>query len=284
MRKEVTQFRLSPPLRIDQMGSPNRNIVGWLALAVAVAACCLDSAFSQPGMSLPVAFSVIAFDGVEPPRLRAFPMTGAEHTITLPPELAGNFRIIESAANGTAIFGEREGSLSDGILKVGLKPLHVSAVPGSEGLGQVVTLTESPQGGRIVVRALAAVSGGLKCGLFEIDPTAGTRSTLLMDSSSQCTEGPASPDGKRFVSREGDELAIKDFNTGSVLIAKGIKAGEQFSATTWSSACTWSPDGRWLAARRSGEIVLVDASDPSHHGRAGGQPESVSKIESTQST
>ena len=96
------------------------------------------------------------------------------------------------------------------------------------------------------------------CGAYEIDPDSGTHRPLRIGHGPNCggANGPISPDGKRVLSSDGKHLNLYDLETGATqTLGEGIGS--------------WSPDGRWIAAAGRGQIVLIDANNPSRRKKLG---------------
>jgi WD40 repeat protein len=151
---------------------------------------------------------------------------------------------------------------SDSLIKVEFSPTRQSPVPGSEGLGNVLSLTVSPAPGHIFVWT----RGGRDhpCGAYEIDPGSGTNRLLGAANGPGCGSvgvgvvslGRVSPDGKELLSSDGVHLSLINLETGAQRpLGEGLGS--------------WSPDGRWIAVAGHGRIVLIDARNPSHRKKLG---------------
>jgi hypothetical protein len=159
----------------------------------------------------------------------------------------------------------------DGLTKVEFDPPRQETIRGTVGLGPVWHLAVSQQSGRILVSGGSKRRGNGECGTFEIDPATGDFRTLRVGVVPSCGGGggPVSPDGKHVLTYSGKDLALLNMQTGAVEIMKGVGVGG-WSGWTWLSGCTWSPDGRWIAAIRDGGVILIEAARPSHRIRRGG--------------
>jgi len=176
-------------------------------------------------------------------------------TIPLPQELPRNLRLIAFSPDGKTLYLQINDPLGpgDAIRKIEFKPTRQTLVRGSEGFGTIWRLTVSPTSGKLFVSGCSKKRGTLECGAFEIDPDAGTSRALHVGTDGGGTLGPVSPDGKRVLCHQGNQLNLLDLGTG---IAHPLRADLK-----WES---WSPDGRWIAAiSDTGRIVLIDATDTS---------------------
>jgi len=198
-----------------------------------------------------------------------FPFKGSPIEIEPPNGLTVNFIALGSSADGEAVYGQS--SYPDpwaGIIKIEFNRTRISIVPGSIGLGNIVSLIESPQSGKIFVSARRMKDGVMECGDFEIDPKTGTLRPLRIGAYPDCG-GPISPDGKHELNVAGDQLGLRDLASGVLeVVGKGFRAA------------AWSPDGRWIAAvmgvHGSGRgLLLIDSNDTSKRKKLGsgdGQP------------
>jgi hypothetical protein len=123
--------------------------------------------------------------------------------------------------------------------------------------------------GRIFVSGINKGQGG--CGTFEIDPDAGTLQTLLAGAFPDCGGGGGaiSPDGKRVLSHAGQELSVRDLETGSIEVIKGIPGGPNQYDVTWPFKATWSLDGRWISTIVRDRVILIDATNTSRRRNLG---------------
>jgi hypothetical protein len=199
-----------------------------------------------------------------------FPFRGSPIEIEPPNGLTVNFIVLGSSADGEAVYGQS--SYPDrwaGIIKIEFNRARISIVPGSTGLGNVASLIESSQSGKIFVSARRMNDGAMECGAFEIDPKAGALRPLRIGAYPDCG-GPISPDGKRELNLAGDQLILRDLANGGaeIILGKGFRAA------------AWSPDGRWVAAvtgdhGSSRGLLLIDSNNTSKRRKLGwgdGQP------------
>lgn len=190
------------------------------------------------------------------PQLVVFPASGPSLHLDLPKKLDGNFRLLGSSSDGRAVYGELTFPEAwGGITKIQFDPIRLSVVSGSVGLGNISSLIESSQSGRILVSASTMRNGNLECGDFEIDPVSGSFESLRIGAFPDCG-GPVSPDGTRELSTANNQLRLLDFRTKTAQIIR--------TKCSWAA---WSPDGRWIAAamgeKRTSRVVLIDTVDPS---------------------
>jgi hypothetical protein len=134
-----------------------------------------------------------------------------------------------------------------GIERVDVKSMHRAPIRGSQGMGEVRSLIDDPNTGRLFVTGQSRSEK--TTGTFEIDPAA---ATLRVVSAPQ--EEPISADGLRVVRRVAKGFSIVDLRSGLPREIKGLSS---------AGRCTWSPNGLWVACASGGQILLVDAGDPS---------------------
>lgn len=192
-----------------------------------------------------------------------YPFRGSPIEIEPPNGLNVNFILLGSSTDGEAVYGQSSyPNRWAGIIKIEFNRARISIVPGSAGLGDVASLIESPQSGKIFVSARRPKDGGFECGVFEIDPRAGSLRPLRIGTYPDCG-GPISPDGRREMNVARDVLSLRDLVTGSVEdLGKGFRTG------------AWSPDGRWIAAvtgdrGSSHGLLLIDANNTSRRRKLG---------------
>jgi len=205
------------------------------------------------------------------PLLTLFPTDGPVATIPLAPGLPRSLRVIGFGPAGTAIYVQNaDPSKEEGIKKIQFKPLRKDVVHGSNGLGAIWHLTETPTG-RILVSGMFNTARNGGCGTFEIDTDAGTVRTLLIGAYPRCGGGGGaiSPDGRRVLGYTAEGLSFVDLPAGRVQAIEGVRSND-LTWGSWSSEVTWSPDGRWITAiLDKGRIVLIDATDTSRRRNLG---------------
>src|SRR5580658_1478610 len=109
-------------------------------------------------------------DGAGKYVLTLFPLTpGTPMDVALPAGLATVINLIAFAPDGRSVYLQEPAAAvvnrSDALVKIELRPLRQGPVPGSGGLGDIFSLTVSPQSGRIFV--LASGGRGQQCGAYE---------------------------------------------------------------------------------------------------------------------
>jgi WD40 repeat protein len=140
-----------------------------------------------------------------------------------------------------------------GLFKIEFNPTRVSLVPGSAVLG-FNSLAVSARQDKIFV---AGGRRGTPCGIFELSLPAGDVRTIVDDSScnpmsplSSWSYLSLSPDGVRATALGNHHLELIDLVHGKVtVLPDDLTIG------------AWSPDGKWLAAvgSKSDKTILLDA-------------------------
>jgi hypothetical protein len=213
------------------------------------------------------AFSPAYFERAEAgkaPALQLFILDGVTKSVTLPAGPLEIYNVVGFGPDGTVIYGQPLDPRSQsGIAELDLNSGLARIVPGSKSLGTVWDLTVVRPTRKILVSGFT-IPG--ECGTFEIDPHAGTLRTILAGPFPDCggAGGPISPDGKHILHSKGDQLSMLDLESGTIRpVGVGIRESE------------WSPDGRWLACNRSGNVILIGADArlrPKNLGRYSGGP------------
>ena len=182
-----------------------------------------------------------------------FPLVGERPlSFSLPADLPSVVNLIAFGPDGrsaylqvpsAAVLGQR-----DALIKLQFGPTRESLVPGSTGLGDIGSITVSPQSGDIFVSATGSI--GEPCGAYEIEPELGRHRPLRVGTGAGCAGGlgKISPDGKRILNSVGEEVNLINLGTG-VVQPLGIGRVE------------WSPDGSRIALSRRGQIIVIDAND-----------------------
>jgi len=213
---------------------------------------------------------VAAYFGGGEPVLNLFPLdSGKAADISLPLGRA-TINLVSFAPDGTAAYLQEPAAAvlnrPDPLVRVEFKPTRLSPVPGSEGLGNIYSLSVS-RSGRIFVSASAGRDH--PCGVYTIDPDAGTHRLLRAGRGPNCEVaiGSISPDGKKLLSIYSpprapggppsiEQLSLLDLETGAIQ-----SLGTGFG--------TWSPDGQWIAVSGLGRIELIETSNLSHRKKLG---------------
>ncbi len=209
-------------------------------------------------------FCAAYFETAGPGVLKLFPVSGSEMLVPFSDKLPRDFYPITVGPNGRVLYGESltPGS-GKGIWAVQLRPLLVRVVPGSIGLSEIWHLAVSEETRRLFVAGPSKYTRMGDCGTFEIDPTEGGFRVLLSGKFPGCGGGggPISPEGKRALTFAGGKLEVIALETGAVHVIDGLGAGVISGGITWVSGCDWSPDGRWIACVRNGNIILVNSDN-----------------------
>jgi hypothetical protein len=171
-----------------------------------------------------------------------FPHGGKEFSIRLPPNVPATANLIGFALSGRSAYLQVPDAailhLSDELIQVDFSPLRLFSVPGSGGLGNVISVTTS-----LSASLLVAASGGQGlCRAFEIDTSHGIHRPILTGSG--CVFG-VEPDGKRVLIGDNLDFKVVDAMTGAIKLS-GVGRG------------AWSSDGKWLAISKKGEITVFD--------------------------
>jgi len=198
--------------------------------------------------------------------LTVFPMVGQKKTVTLP-HVPLNVTVSAFAADG--IYLQPATLEPSGIIKVEFQPLRTSVVPGAAEFRTIWNLRALPSG-MILIAGLSGKFG--ECGTFEIDPTAGTSRPLLVGRFPDCGGGGGtiSPDGRRVVSYNREDLSIVDLTDNTIQAIKGIPGRSTLTGPGWPHSAAWSPDGKWISVvLEGGDLFLVDTTDTSKRKRLG---------------
>ena len=217
-------------------------------------------AWSNPLSGVPSTVAGTRAKGI----LLLFPSAGPDTSVVLPVGLLTNFLILCFSADGQAIYGQTNNpARSTGeILRIDLKSMRQSAVPGSAGFKTIWHMTVSLPPTRIFVSGCAHTSR-IECGAFEIDPQSGTQKRLISgDLGPVQNLGPVCPDGRMIAVPIGKKLCLLNLETGLTRSKNTVASGMLSAAGTWISQCAWSPDSRWLVAVGDRRIALIDASEP----------------------
>ena len=185
-------------------------------------------------------------------RLEVFPLHGKPFAIPM----AFPCQTYYYSPDGEALYC----SSVDGLLKIELRPLRSTLIPGSDVFG-VNSLAVSARENKIVISGWRKQGGAEERGIFELNPLSGESRILaindkpkignLFPAQSAWQHLAVSPDGKRAVAMRQHTMELIDLTNGSV---RTLSTDLEFGA--------WSADGRWLAALdwRKGHTILMDAS------------------------
>lgn len=178
-----------------------------------------------------------------------FPTGGKAFSIRLPSGVPPTANLIGFDSSGRSAYLQIPSAAvlhqSDELIRVDLSPVGLFSVPGSGGLGDIFSLTNSLSGNLLVA---AAYGQGL-CGAYEIDALRGThRPIWTTPARPDCRFGAVrvEPDGKRVLIGDNVGFKVIDPVTGAVALS-GI-----------NGRGAWSPDGNWFAISTKGGITLFD--------------------------
>jgi hypothetical protein len=212
----------------------------------------------------PLRFQPACFDhALKGYAVTLFPLPHKQPTIDVAvPTPSATTNLISFASDGRSLYVQEPGGLLGEppypLFKIELSPTRLSAVPGTEGLGNIWSITMSdtlPR--RMFVSATGSVGSGGSCGSYEIDPQSGARRVLrLGHANCRAVLGDISPDGKRILSTDAGKLSLVDLETGAVR-RLGLGIGK------------WSPDGQKIAVSGDGQITLIQAGNLSRRKRLG---------------
>jgi WD40 repeat protein len=240
------------------MLSPARLFSAVLRLVPLVASFSTSKAADME----PLRFQVARFDAAEKGyTVTLFPLSRKQPTIDVTvPTPSATTNLISFASDGRSLYVQQPYAFPDQppkvLFKIEFAPTRMSAVPGTEGLGDIWSIKLSKDTPR---RMFVSASGSARgsCGDYEIDPQSGTRRVLRLGRPNCRTVlGDISPDGKRVLSTNGGKLSLMDLETGAVR-PLGVGRGK------------WSPDGQQIAVSGDGEIVLLQAGNLSRRKRLG---------------
>jgi Tol biopolymer transport system component len=127
---------------------------------------------------------------------------------------------------------------------VDFSPLRLFSIPGSGGLGEIISVTNSLSGDLLVA---AAYGQGL-CGAYAIDTSHGTRRPIWTEPErSNCGffVTQVEPDSKRVLISDNLNFRVVNVLAGAIELS-GVGHG------------AWSPDGNWLAISAKGEVTFYD--------------------------
>jgi hypothetical protein len=189
--------------------------------------------------------------------LRVFPSKGDPITIALP------FYIREATfgPDGKSIYGiiaDRKSTVVPdrlGISKVDFNPIRANLIPGTRGF-VIHSFAISPRQNKIAISGNLQTADGRRCGVFEIlIPEGNVRQVLNGDCHDQWFWDylSLSPSGEQAIASHDRHLELLSLVQGTTR-----SLGNEFEAGIWS------PDGKWIAARESGNrdrLWLIDAAN-----------------------
>jgi hypothetical protein len=184
-----------------------------------------------------------------------FPDGGKEFSIRLPANVPATANLIGFASSGRSAYLQVPSAavvhLSDELIQVDFSPLRLFPVPGSGGLGEIISATDSLSGNLLVAAAYG--QQGL-CGAYEVDASNGTRRPIRTEPKCRFFITQVEPDGKRVLIADNLDFRVVDVLSGAIELI-GVGRG------------AWSPDGAWLAIWNKGEATIFDGRAFSVRGR-----------------
>jgi hypothetical protein len=178
--------------------------------------------------------------------INVFPDGGKEFSVRLPPNVPATAKLIGFASSGRSAYLQVPSAavlhLSDELIQVDFSPARLFSVPGSDGLGEVISVTNSLSGSLLVAAAYG--HQGL-CGAYEIDSSNGTHRPIRTEPKCGFFITQVAPDSRRVLIGDNSNFEVVDVLTGSVDL-RGVGRG------------VWSPDGTWLAIYNKGEATVFD--------------------------
>ncbi len=189
--------------------------------------------------------------------LKIFPVKGDPIAITLPLRLADAI----FGPDGKSIYGIRVERPENGlpvrrdIAKIDFNPIHSTIIPGGRGL-VIKSFAISSRQDKVVISGGLQFSDARRCGIFVVEiPTGNVKQILSGDCHDQWSWDhlSLSPRGEQAVASHDRHLELLDLVQG---VTRSL--GNEFETGIWS------PDGKWIAARESGDrdrIWLIDAAN-----------------------
>jgi hypothetical protein len=188
-------------------------------------------------------------------RLVIFPPGRQQISIEVPLRL----ELLAFAANGTALYSLESAAKSTAspacAQRVEFSPVRITRLACPAGLRVAFSFAVSASEDRLLVSGKIGGAIGARCGVFEVRlPEAATRQVLAegcpsYDFGNSWGSLSLSPGGDEAVAVRRGQLELIDVSSGTTrVIANGILEA------------SWSPDGRWIAARRArGGTELIDS-------------------------
>jgi hypothetical protein len=175
-----------------------------------------------------------------------FPAGGREFSIRLPANVPATANLIGFASSGRSAYLQVPSAallhLSDELIQVDFSPLRLFSVPGSGGLGEIVSVTNSLSGDLLVAAAYG--KQGL-CGAYDIDTSSGTHRQIKAEPKCTFFITQVEPDSRRVLMADDLSFRVVDVLAGSIELS-GVGRG------------AWSPDGKWLSIWKKGEVTVFD--------------------------
>lgn len=261
-------------MRIMKSGAPRNT---WLLAAVAVALVrTLGAQGAEPDTDR---FNAAAYasDGLDVnSRLIIFPSDRKEFSIPLPLTL----RYVVYGASGKALYATafkrlsaNSGTILPGMLKIGLSPIGVTAIPGFDGFYLIDRFAVSRSEDMIVFAGARSDNGSKTCGIFELSLADGDLRPVLQ--TADCRAGSPwrvfdlSPNTREALISADRRLSTLDLENGKVTpVGSDLSVG------------SYSPDGKWIAAIELRNpsppaTILIDRQDLSRRRDLGGSDDEV---------
>jgi|SRR5579871_3825166 len=138
------------------------------------------------------------------------------------------------------------------LFKVEFNPTRASLIPGSERLLAIYTFAVSARQDKLIIVGLER--GKEAPEMIELDVATGNLRTVVENFATNHLKKfvyihlSLSPDGARATVMENQKVKLVELSSGRM-----TDLGEGFEDASWS------PDGKWLAVRKGGTTILLDA-------------------------
>jgi WD40-like Beta Propeller Repeat len=197
--------------------------------------------------------------GIRSDTLTIFPAVGKPIKIELP---FRRWRNATFAPDGKSIYAinytdQREENIS----KSEFNPMRVTVIPGSDGF-LITSFAISSRQDKLIISGSRQDTNGRRCGIFAVPmPDGNVKQILASDCANRWTwdDLSLSPSGEQAVATVGSNanhdlhLELLDLLHGTTKpIGSDVYLG------------VWSPDGKWIAARKNSDrdkLFLIDAHD-----------------------
>jgi hypothetical protein len=190
--------------------------------------------------------------------LKIFPPKGPLVTVSLPFFLVGPARFGSDGRSMYGIVADRKSTVRPnhaGISKIEFDPIRATLMPGTSEFA-IKSFAISSRQDKLVISGRVQSSGARRCGVFAVDIPAGNVKQILIG---ECRDEwswdylSLSPNGDRAVASHDRHLELIDLVQGTTR-----SLGSEFDVGSWS------PDGKWIAVRESGNrdrLFLIDAAN-----------------------
>jgi hypothetical protein len=220
--------------------------VARVTMAMILAAILPFSAATAPGFASAAQVLQPVHYGQD--EVTVFPDGGREFSVRLPAGIPPTANLIAFAATGRSAYLQEPSAgvlgHADELIEVDFSPLRRFSVPGSGGLGEIISVTNSSSG----ILLVSAVYGHGGCGAYAIDATRGTRRSIWTTAGQPPCRffvTQVAPDGNRVLVANFDEFKVINTQNGAIEFSAGGRG-------------SWSPDGKQLAIFKNGEITILD--------------------------